>query len=307
MRKAFLLLLALSLLTGCPDEKAKTYEEARKDFDNALTLVDEAEKGFVDQKDGESASDTWSEFYEKTDLTTHRQETFKKASEELKKVIANGTEREKIAARRLMADLYASAARDKLREALTNSAEVASRGATGLSFVNAVDRADSRIQMLNGDEGPLIEKLDERKRQARAEIEKYTQDVAAREAKIRELDGGIADHTKKRDAAQLAAAQLQRDAAGKNADVQTKMQIEAIAKQREADKNASDAELLGVSLVAQKSELAILRHQLERWEKVEQEATTQIAAAQSARRMSGSCVIRPVKPRRPRARKWKNA
>lgn len=280
----FTILIGASLCVACADEEAARRREVRQQFLDIMALIATADQGYV-PSGGEIEVRVKVGDQEVTetrrDVQAFRQKILAQAAQKLKDIVKIGSESQKLSARRVLADVYASQARYELRQAMENWAAIANRSATVMSYLGSVDRADSRVRLFDTDERALLTELRKDRQATKVHIEEI-------ETKCKQLRGRIETLTsqiRRLDSQSEQASQEAQRLHGKalvTTDMAKQYDVyDRSAKiDRQANVTSAAAQKLDVELDAIGSELVLLVEQ----QRIEQEAIKildqQIAAAQ---------------------------
>lgn len=280
MRKTIVLFAMVALLWGCADEQATDSVQLRE----AAALISKSEEGFVPP--GETS-----------DLQTYRQKLLSQAAEQLKAALEAGTPEQQVAARQLLADVYASRVRYLQRQAMANWADLANDGVILVSYLMAVDRADSRARLLSADESPLLGELRLDRESTHTQLSQAQQDADGLRRKVSELTAQ-ADQLKGQAGEALAQSQQARSQAlAAQGAERFALEDQAAELERRAEVSGSEAEALTVQASVYQDELVLLNKQVELLrgalkaieehvsvvEKRQQEAASLVRESQSAK------------------------
>ena len=160
MHRTLIGLVILGVLSGCSDPKAAKRRQWQKDLEAVSGQIQQIEKGYVPHG-LRIKSDQW------LDLQTHRQDQIAGLISKLRLLAQQAGPRQKSAAKSLLAEYYASMARQGVRSAITAWGNVSNESVMLLSQMTSVGQADSRAKSLDIDDTPLLENLKEEKQRVR--------------------------------------------------------------------------------------------------------------------------------------------
>ncbi len=277
-------LVAAGFVAGCGDEQAASRREVDHQLAKVMTLIDKAESGFVPQ-----GSET--EFHHdlggqpvvqtKADLQAYRQRVLSEAAQELESLRNAGSTVQQVSARRVLADIYASQARDRLTKAMSRWAGLADRSAALINDLGAVGRAEVRVQLLDTDETVLLAELRKNRVATEQRIQHFEEDTLRLRRRAADLGQKIDQLKGDSEEAARHAQQLHGQAlVATDSQQQYELHDQSATVDRRANVASAAAQEIGVQLDVIESELAVLsvRQQLE--EQAIQTLNKQIVSAQ---------------------------
>jgi hypothetical protein len=277
VRKALSLVLLLSVLPACDDERAAQIEQSRAEFETALATYREADRGIVPAAPGAEPGRT------ALDLQGYRQQQLQKAAEALKGTLAQGTDSQKVAAYRLLADTAASSARHHATEAMQAWAALEPRTSNLLEMLLAVDRANARVNAFDAGPGEaLLAELNKAKAAAQERVQLHEATIAKLRPVIDDLAAQVAKFDKASQESKAQAAQLSTQAFTSSGDQQVSLYERADKAERAAASAEAEGRNVGVRLEVSNSELAIASRQLELAKEALTNVQKQIADAEGA-------------------------
>jgi predicted nucleic acid-binding Zn-ribbon protein len=250
MTKPYLPLLALALLGSCTDKQADKPSAELSQLQKAAALIQQSDQGFVPSGDD-------------SDLQTYRQKLLHDAAEQLKIAIGQGSTDQQIMARQLLADIYASKARYTMRQTLTHWAQLANGNATLISYVVAMDRADSRSRSLDTQEASLLAELQQELGTMQRELKQMEHEAEALRNRTSELTRKADDLKQQAGQAMSQSQQTRTQALTASGDAQDPLQDQASNLQRAADSFGAEAEGMTIQASIYQDELTILAKQIE--------------------------------------------
>ncbi len=266
------------VLAGC-DQQAQQSATARRQMEQVRQILADAELGYVPtlRVDIARSGDQLSEYAqqvqagqqqaEETRLQAWRQEKLQAALELLKPIIAGKDAAEARAARRLAADIHASAARDLQREALKRWAEVSNRSTRLLSQMVAIGRSQSLVASYATDDGPLFARLEDDRRTASEQKDALVRQLQTLAAQIKELEAQIADHRQQSAALLEQEQKLKNEAFPLQGNRRWELYDQAADVALKARQQQSQAEILALDLDVRQSQQTLLQKQLDFKEK----------------------------------------
>ncbi len=274
----------IALAAGCVDEQAASQREARERLGQVVSLIAQADQGFVPKDsetelsldvDGKTATD------KTADIQAYRQDVLGQAAKELESIVEHGSVAQQVSVRRLLADVYASQTRFESREAMLQWAALADRSATLMSFLGSVDHADARIRLLTPDEAPLLARLKEDKASTQQRLKKFRLEATLLRKRSSDMSAQIDKLQSQADAqAQLSQQFGAQALQTTNSDEQYDLYDQAAAADRRTSAAAANAQELKVSLDVINSELAIIEKQIQLADQAIRTLNDQIASAQ---------------------------
>jgi len=198
-------LVILGVLSGCSDPKAAKRRQWQKDLEAVSGQIQQIEKGYVPHglriKSGQ-----W------LDLQTHRQDQIAGLISKLRLLAQQAGPRQKSAAKSLLAEYYASMARQGVRSAITAWGNVSNEGVMLLSQMTSVGQADSRAKSLDTDDTPLLETLEEEKQRCDSKLGEYQKLVDNAQRSDEQLNKQITGHSEQKDQLMQQASDLRKQA-----------------------------------------------------------------------------------------------
>lgn len=176
MYRTLLLISVLGVAAGCPQESATQRAAATQKLDNALEQIQAASGGYVPSEKGRAG----------VTLAEYRQQSLQDSVEALESAAEAGAPGQRVAARRVLADVYASKARHLSRSAGGDAATLSARAAGLLSYLLAADRAQGRVTEYTTDLSAVLTDME-------AKLAEATSQRQAAERRVKELDPTIAD------------------------------------------------------------------------------------------------------------------
>jgi len=252
VRYASLIAVILVAVSGCADEEAARQAAARAEFEEALTLFGEADRGFVDSKTAEA----------ETRLSEFRVQKLNEVTKRLEGVIANGSASQRMAARQLLAEAITSEARFISRQGSTAWADLSDRGAGLLSDLVAVGRTSALAGSLDTDNTELVRKLEDDKLKTRSRIDTLGGEQEQLDGRIDELKSQIDALTEKSNEAMTEARRLEDKAFPLKGDRRYELYDQAAVSQRKGEKTKAEADSLAVMWDVYTSERSIIDRQI---------------------------------------------
>jgi len=198
-----LMLITLLALAGC-DHDANDQAALRARLSKAVEQVKQANSGYV-PKGLETVSTvavgTEQIEVQKADLEAYKQKALTAAAGDLEGLIDKGPDTQRVAARRLLAEVRTSQAHHLEKQALANWAQLSNQEATLLGHVTAVNLADARGKLYDTDPTPLLLKLKKEK----ATLE---QQIRGMRSDAQELGGRIQQDSEQIDALNASATEF---------------------------------------------------------------------------------------------------
>lgn len=268
-------LISSCWLAGCGEESGVTAGQA--DLNQAIRLIGEAERRFADQTAvSELGADVGAA------RRAHRQEHLKEAAARLESAVRSGTPAEQVAARRLLADIYASQAQESRRQALIDSGHLRQQTVRLYGHLTEVDRAVARQKLMDrrGEieaEARALEAEAKRHDDARetftrqiAQLQQQRDQQAARvQAARQEAHRLAAEAEKLRAQAFAAEGEARFDLANEAAEMDRKAEAAGF----EADRHQLELEVIELNMVP-----------LQDWRQLRQVAATELRSQQAASR-----------------------
>lgn len=265
--------LSLALLTACTDPEGAQRAKAQEHLDAALTLLREAEQGYVPVP-GEP------------DLQAYRQAKYDAAAAQLKLVADTNVPSLQVSAARLLADLHRSKARHISREAQFEWARVAAESSVMLRHMLDVELAHTRAQLFAGDESELVSQLQAYRSTQQQTLADARKQIQTHQAAIAELDRQIKELTEAADAAAAEAAKLQEQAFVVRDSSRFDLLTKAAEIQRQGQVKETQAQELAVKRSVYESELAIAQQQAQSAEAAAESLAAQIESTQGRHRQT---------------------
>lgn len=260
-----LAVLAGAALSGCGNAQSQQSE-----LDEALRTVQLAEVGYVPNQAGNTAS-----------VAAYRQQTLGKAAQQLDLVIQNGTPGEKVAARRLKADIQASAARDAAREAAAEYEQLAPRAVELVTYAVAAERAAARGAAMDERQPAVIAGLNEeigKQNQRKSELQREAADL---QKKLDAENAALAEINTRRDQAVGQAQQLRDQAFVQEGQQQFDTYEQAAVAEREGTKADAEVARRQLNIDVLNSQLSVLKSQLALTDNLLTELSERVKAGQA--------------------------
>ncbi len=248
--RAVALSVVTAMLVGCPDPQAQERQEVSRQFESALATYREAEIGF-DPSSNDGA-----------DLDQVRYEKMQKAASALEAIRSKGSDAQKVATLRLLADIYEFSARYEQALALRQWSHVSGRDTVLLGYFGVADAAQSRVEANRADLATLLSKLQGDQRSAEQTIATLSKQASDLSANIAGLQNRIASMTAERDGLSGESLKLRQAAFVASGDEQFELNEQSAAKQREADALDAQIQQLQVQVDGHNAEAAVLKQQI---------------------------------------------
>ena len=246
MRKTLIILSSLALtslgLVGC-DQQSANNAAAQLHLDSAIAQIEDANSGFKSTED--------------TSVSQFRVQELQKALADLNKVQELGSKHQKVSASLLKADIELASARNDLNDAKKLYSEVAPKAATLLSYIYAVDNAESTVLDLdaNIDKSAFVKAAKDENKIQKQRIDQLS-------VQVKELDAKLATINQKKEA-YLQQAQnffansreLKSKAFKASGDTRYKLLAQASAEERKSNMASCEADKLDAA--AARYEVAI--------------------------------------------------
>ncbi len=233
------------MLVGCNNQAAQQ-AAANNQLAEILEIIRVAEQGFVPRGDEAESIDQF------------RQQQLAIAAGKLEALVSTGTIEQQVTARRLLADLRISAAKDDARQATEQWAILSNQSATVVNQLGAVLQAADRVSKLSVNESVLIEKLTNNIDQIEQASGVDMVDAEAIKDKITELARKITRVKEDRHNL-ITRSQAQLDAAfALDGEERHQSQLEAIRLRREADVLSSEADKIRAEASMLESQFKVL-------------------------------------------------
>lgn len=252
--------IGVSLLVGCADEQSAERRAVGERLAEVMKLITKAEQGYVPEGSETEVRHQveGADIVQKTaDLGAFRQQVLSEAAEELESMRDTGSTAQQISTRRVLANIYASQARDRLRKAMSRWVALADRSASLMSDLGAVGRADWRVRLFDTDESLLLSELQKDRVDTERQIQAFKKEVDERRRRAADLAEQI---SKLNDESELTAQQAQRLHAQALVATDSPKQYDLYDQSANVDRRANVASAaagqLGVTLDVIQSELA---------------------------------------------------
>ena len=276
------LIVCLFAALGCERRESAGNEHLQ----SARELIERASQGYTES--GQANPD------DPTRLEQFRQRMLDKALGQLERAVQAGSPQQQVAARRLLADVHASAARRTTRQATTAYADLAASANKLISQLRAVDRLANQAAVHSQDRSAIRDAL-------QAEIQAQQEQQSSAQSEAEELKGQIAELENKRDQHRQAAKQanqqqhkLEQQAFDAEGDQRYKLLDQASEAGQRANKADTQAERVQVRIERLNAQLSIvqtklseigkalknLNAQLDQWRERQREADQQLEAVQ---------------------------
>ncbi|MFA9477472.1 hypothetical protein ACERK3_04105 [Phycisphaerales bacterium AB-hyl4] len=253
-------LFALAPLVGCDEQRQGS---AQRQLDAAVATINEAQLGFV--------SDV-----EESNLAEHRLETLGQAANNLRAVITDGDRDQQVIARRLLADIHATATQGMLRDAGREDAALRLRAGSIITQLGAYELANARVRRFDRDDALMIEQLNEEIREQRGSREQTQQRrerVAGELEQLREQRQQLRDQI---DDAHGQARDLRDQAFVAEGDEQYELEEEAAQLVLRAEKQAAEAEQLEGQITIGEADLLLADQRIELIDSLVEELRDQV-------------------------------
>lgn len=258
MRSKLSVALCVALLAGCSDKQAAEQSKNHRQFLAAVGGYEKAQQGFVPK--GEEA--TGADGKPSPELAPYRSKTLLQAAKGLEATLTSASEADKLQARRLIADAYATAAEQSAREAMADWVDVSRRSASLVSQVLLADRADARAKAFDIDETPLIEKLKEQQKLAAQEADEFQKTAQTLAGRGKKLEQVIAKARGEADSAVDQVSKLRTEAFVKRGAGQDALLARAVRLEGDAAGARAVVQSQGAELDVVRSELAVVNQQI---------------------------------------------
>lgn len=270
MRRTLLLVALLAGAAGCPDQGATNQAQSAREIDQALENLRDAGKGFVPPdaaKPGQPVT-----------VAEHRQDVLQKNVQVLESAAASGQPQQRVAARRMLADVHSSAARHEARTGAVEAAALANRAATLYGYLIAVDRADGRAVNFNTDFSAVMKKLDDEsaaaaqdRQQAQMQVDDLSPKAQALEQKVAKLQADSAALRGQAEAMRREAFNLEGEARYDQLNQADEIQKSGDALDFEAQRTTVDLEQTRTELADAQRSLAAAEQKVKLIQQVQQQ------------------------------------
>lgn len=260
-----LVLVCAIAVVGCSDPEAAQNAGVRDTHQKVAHLLAEAQLPYVPGNQSIAVG--------RSDI---RQNLQIEAQAELQAILKEGTPSQQIATRRLAADIYDSAARKQLNRVTSNWTELSNQSALLLSYLQAVDRADSQFRRFSGDQTKLIASMRTQTDTMQKQSDDFKKELAAVESKAKELSTKVDSSTTQTQKHISQAASL-REKAFSQTGVERYQSYEKAAEAAiKSNKFSAELQILQAQLGVTQSNAKILARQLELSDEAVAQAQTQI-------------------------------
>lgn len=268
----YTVLVSVTFCVGCVDEDAAGRRKVHGEFLDVMALIATADQGYVpigDEIEVRVKVGDQEVVEERRDVEAFRQKVLAQAAQKLQAIVKKGSETQKISARRVLADVYASQSRYVQRQAMATWASIAARSATLMSYLGSVDRADARVRLFDTDEQPLLGQLNKDRQATEVRIDELDQEIRQRQGHIETV---AAQMRKLNDRSEQASQQAQnlhgKALVSPKLAKQYELYDQSAKINRRANRDSAAAQTHGVELDVIQSELALLVEQ----QRIEQQA-----------------------------------
>lgn len=255
--------LGLICVPGCENKAAKDAAEYREDFHLLVTKLEQANLGYRPRaRQPADPNEDIDRYMAQLDLQTYRQELLDQVGIDLSKLTRKYASH--VAGQRLLADVYASGARNQIRKAILAWTELGNESTVLLGQLMAVSRAGARAKLFDIDMSPLLADLHVQQRRLSGELGDLSDQAANRTNAIELATTKIDSLVGQRDQA-LEQAQAYRDQGFKKKSEQERFELhlKATESQRAADATNVQAERLDVRVKVDHSSLDIIEKKIE--------------------------------------------
>lgn len=278
--RASALCVVAGLLVGCPDPEAQQRQEVAAQFEKALAIYRQAEQGYA--AEGVSPDEA-------------RHAKLQEAATILESVRSRGSDAQKVASLRLLADIYEYTARYEQAQAMANWAKLSTRDTVLMGYFNVLSDARSRAEAIRRDATDLLNKLQADQRAIDQEIATLRKQTSDLSVKIAGLNKQIEQLASQRDALTAEAMKLRQDAFVAEGDAKFELNEQSALKQREADsldgqiqelqvevnRHTAEANLATQALELRQARLQAVANQIQQVNARQTEATRALAAMHS--------------------------
>lgn len=278
LRHALTCCICLSILLSlgaCAEEESAQRAVAAKDLGDAMAMFNAVDTGFVPAEGDQSTHQT---------LDAYRQDTLADAAERLEPVLNSPSATQRQAARQLLADIHASAARHVLREASTNWTQLAGESVNLLNVLLSVDRASARVRAYQIDDSDLLKQLEEEQIKTRRELSVMNDTASVNRQRIADLQAAIKKLRDKRDASVAEGRRYRDQAFPMTGEQRYNLYEKASQVEREGQEVFKEAQLQSVDLNRLQSEQAVLDRQIETKQSYLESIEKQIQATKDRQR-----------------------
>ncbi|MCX5659966.1 MAG: hypothetical protein NTW19_09630 [Planctomycetota bacterium] len=256
---AVCLAFSLSPLVGCSDRQSAEQAKTHGQFVKALNGFQAAQDGFVPK--GEDAPN--GDGQPTVDLQAYRTKALLQAAKSLEATIGSASESDKLQARRLVADAYATAADQVARAAMSDWVDISRQSASLVNKTLLIDRDDARSKAFDIDDSPLVAKLKEQQQEAQTAIVGFEKEASGLVARGNELTKSIEKARAESDAAVGQISKLRSEAFVKDSKAQDALYGKASGLEGAAATTRAVAQKLTAELDVVQGELAVVKQQLE--------------------------------------------
>jgi hypothetical protein len=239
-------------LAGC-GEAGSQQAAGEKNLLAAIERIDQAHQGFVPASMSTDGVPM--------ELQTYRQDTLNDALAQLEKVIQSGTPQQQAAARRLFAEISASASRHLARQALAEYANLAARSTAMLSYLAAADRAAARAALFVSDDAAVTAELESARQTQLGQQQELQQRIEQLQSQRDQHEQQLAQSRQQADQAVAAASDFRQQAFVATGDEQYDLYDKAAEQDRVASSASAEAEKHRMALDVLDSQLVVLDRQ----------------------------------------------
>jgi len=241
--------LAVMMLAACPDSEAQLRQQVARDFQAALVLHREAERAISLTTD------------EATDTRQAQRDKLAQVQSALERIRGQGSDAQKVATLRLLADIYASNARFHHEQAISHWAVLTYRDPVVSGYFTAADGAAVRIETGRFQGDDLLAKQETRQREIEQRIAALRRDIAPLNEQIQTLNRENATLEAQRSEQTAEALRLRQEAFVVSGREQHELTDQSAKAQRQADALATKMQLNQAQLNKLQAELAVLDRQ----------------------------------------------
>jgi len=250
LKKILPVLVLAGLAVGCSETQSAQNARVRQAHQEAGELLGQAALSYVPGETREVLQRQW------------RQDNQAKAKAVLDPILGEGTPGQQVITRRLMSDIEDSAARHQLSQAIARWTDLSTQSSLLLSYLVAVDRADSQLSSFSTDSTQLIASLRKQAEDIQKQGDVYRKDLQQVQAKVRDLAAKVEAAQKQSDQHRTQAARLREQAFAQSGAERLASYQKATEAEVKANKASAEAQSIEVELNIARSAAAVLERQV---------------------------------------------
>lgn len=262
---------SLCLLPACSDSQSAQNAQVVRTHREVTQILNQAQRSYVP---GDQPVET--------SLVSWRQDQQAQAQAKLQEILDQGTKAQQIATRRLAADIYDSAARAQIVEAVTQWTELSSRSSLLLSYLQAVDRADSQLRRFSGDSSNLVADMRAQADTLRKQSDAFQKELAQVQATVKELDQKLASLDQQLQKLTTQSASLRQQAFSQTGVERYQSYEKAAQAAISSNKVSAERQTLAAQRDIAQANAAVISRQLELSNEALKQIEAQTKAAQSS-------------------------